>query len=425
MISQEVWMDIKQLHRQGMSLRAIARTTGLSRQTVRRALTQTVPVRYQPRSPKPGILAPHYEFLRSALAERPWVSAAQLFRELAPRGYRGHYEGVKVFCRRLRREQQAGRRACVRFETAPGVEAQFDWKGPVAGLLTCAPGTAVYFFRLVLGWSRFRLTRAVTLTTLPAVLADLIDVLQELGGVPQRLVFDNFRAAVLRPRPQLRLHPFFADFCAHYAVEPAPALPYSPQRKGKVERSFRDLAASDLLHRTYADLPALQQAVTEADREHSLRLHTTTGEQPAARLERERPFLRPLPATAFDPRMVETRRVLSDCTISFHGAAYSVPHLLVGKKVTVKADHRRSCFEVFDGATRVAGHQLAARGERILLEEHVAPLREPRWERTRNAAAGRCPPAAPDVSPLVVWPAVQVMQRALADYASLIEEVAR
>ena len=64
MISQEVWMDLKLLHRQGMSVRAIARTTGFSRQAVRRALQQTVPPTYKPRPVKPGKLDSFKDYLR-------------------------------------------------------------------------------------------------------------------------------------------------------------------------------------------------------------------------------------------------------------------------------------------------------------------------------------------------------------------------
>jgi transposase len=250
MITQEHWMDLKLLSRQGMSIRAIARFTGLSRNTIRRALAANTPPDYRPRPAKPRKIAPYLDYLEVELEQRPWVSAAQIYREITPQGYGGCYELVKVHCRSLRQTQRAARRACVRFETAPAQEAQFDWKGPLSGLLAAAPHQKLYFFRLVLGYSRYRVTRVVRLQTLPAVLADLMDVLAILGGLPQPLVFDNFRAAVLKPRPNLRLHPFFADFCDHYGIEPAPALPYSPQRKGKTERSFRDLAESDLLHET-------------------------------------------------------------------------------------------------------------------------------------------------------------------------------
>ena len=424
MISQEVWMDLKLLHRQGMSVRAIARTTGFSRQAVRRALQQAVPSTYKPRPTRAGKLDSFKDHLRTQLELRPWVSAAQLYRELLPLGFDGHYELVKCFCRSLRRLDQARRNACVRFETAPALEAQFDWKGPLTGLLASDPQQKVYFFRLLLAYSRFRVTRAVTNLTLPAILADLIDAFGLLGGLPQRLVFDHFKAAVLKPRPHLRLHPFFADFCAHYQVEPAPALPYTPQRKGKTERSFRDLAASDLLHQPHADLAALQQQLSLDDQRHAARLHSTTGETPAARLERERPFLRPLPEVAFDPRLPETRRVLSDCTISWQGAYYSVPHTLVGKRLTVKADVRTAAFEVFDAATRVAAHQPVAKGQRVIIAEHIAPLLQPRGDRLRKRPR---PESAVDsaASPrLIAWPQVAVTVRPLSEYQQLIEEVA-
>jgi transposase len=425
MITQEFWMDLKLLSRQGMSIRAIARHTGLSRNTVRRALQATTPPAYQPRPARERKLDQYLDYLRDQLECRPWIPASQLAREIESQGYRGCYESVKVACRKFRQQQQAQRRACVRFETGPGQEAQFDWKGPVSGLLASAPQLKLYFFRLVLGYSRFRITRVVSLQTLPAILADLQDVLQSLGGVTQRLVFDNFGAAVLKPRPHLRLHPFFADFCAHYGVEPAPALPYSPQRKGKNERSFRDLVESDLLHQTYADVAQLQAAISAVDEQYNHRVHTTTGETPAARLERERPFLLPLPTIAFDPRLPETRRVLSDCTISYRAAYYSVPSRLVGKRLTVKADLRRGEIEVFDGLEKVAAHSLVEKGGRVIIEDHIAELRKPRWDRVRARSSSRQgeKPEAPSAQ-LVVWPQVQVAQRPIGDYLNLIEEVA-
>lgn len=427
MISQEFWMDLKLLSRQGMSIRAIARHTGLSRNTVRQALRATTPPAYHKRPARERKIDQFLDYLRDQLQHRPWVSAAQLAREIEPQGYQGCYELVKVACRQFRQEQQAQRRACVRFETGPGQEAQFDWKGPVSGLIASAPQLKIYFFRLVLGYSRFRITRVVCLQTLPAILADLQDVLIILGGVTRRLVFDNFGAGVLKPRPNLRLHPFFADFCDHYGFEPAPALPYSPQRKGKNERSFRDLAESDILHQTYADVAQAQRAISEADEEYNHRVHTTTGETPAARLERERPFLSPLPSVAFDPRLPETRRVLSDCTISYNGAYYSVPYLLVGKRLTVKADLRKAEIEIFDGARKVGSHGLVEKGQRVIIEEHIAELRKPRWDRVRGKQAKAGPGVAPSTpkAQLVAWPEVPVATREIGDYLKLIEEVAR
>ena len=92
----------------------------------------------------------------------------------------------------------------------------------------------------------------------------------------------------------------------------------------------------------YPSLAALQQAVSVVDETRMRRVHGTTGEPPAARWIRERAELRPLPPVPFDPRLPETRRVLSDCVVSFQGAKYSVPHVHVGSKVTVKQGKLRA-----------------------------------------------------------------------------------
>jgi transposase len=420
MVRQEVWMDVKLMHRQGHSLRQIARMTGLSRVTVRRILSAAAPKGYGPRAKRPGKLAAFVAWLEARLTERPRATASWLHRGLVGEGFGGSYTTVKRWVHERRREERARARACVRFETAPGLEGQFDWKGPVAGLIAGAPQLGVHFFRFVLAWSRARWTLVVPDLRLPATLAALRWAFERAGGVPSRLVLDNPKTCVSRPRPHLELHPQFLAFCRHYGCQPDPAWPYHPERKGKTERSYRDLIDEGVLETTYANLAALQAAVSAVDTLAMERVHTTTGELPAARLERERAALLALPEVGFDPRVPEIRRVLSDCTVSLHGARYSLPYLHVGSRVVVKADPLGDGLEIFAGAECVARHGRAPRGARVIVEEHVAGLRRPRFERLRERASRAHRAAAPRTLSVVPWPSLAVEQRDIAAYAQAV-----
>jgi transposase len=247
MIRQEEWMDVKLMHRQGASVRRIARETGLSRVTVRRILAATAPKPYGPRKPRAKKLDTFLDKLTELADARPYLRATGLHEALSHEGYDGCYESVKVWLREHRRAERARRSACVRFETAAGIEGQFDWKGPVKGLLLDEPETGVLFFRFVLAWSRARWTLVVRDQKLPSMLASLVWAFERIGGVPHHLVLDNPKTAVLKPRPRLELHPFFAEFCRHYGVEPTPAWPYHPERKGKTERAYQDLEKAGVL----------------------------------------------------------------------------------------------------------------------------------------------------------------------------------
>lgn len=411
-------MDVKLMHRQGASVRRIARETGLSRVTVRRILAAPAPKPYGPRKPRARKLDPFVPRLEALVAERPYARATGLHEALRQEGFAGSYESVKVWLRDHRRAERARRSACVRFETAAGLEGQFDWKGPVKGLLVDEPESGILFFRFLLAWSRSRWTLAVRDQKLPSVLASLGWAFERIGAVPHRLVLDNPKTAVLKPRPRLELHPFFAEFCRHYGTEPMPAWPYHPERKGKTERAYQDLEKAGVLHGRYRDLAALQSAIEALDAREMNRVHGTTGERPIVRLERERAHLLPLPAVAFDPRLPESRRVLSDCTVRFEGVAYSVPFTHVGSRVLVKADVFGEELSIYAKADLVARHRRAARGARVVLEEHVAALRRPRIERLRERAAARARTKRPETTRSIVpWPEAEVEQRPIAEYA--------
>jgi transposase len=121
-------MMILDLHRQGLSITAIARRTGRDPKTVRKYIERGLePPAYGPRQVgRPGKLAPYLDYLRERVTAFPDLSAVRLTRELRERGYKGAYTAVKRFVAAIRPESQP-KPFEVRFETPAGYQAQVDF----------------------------------------------------------------------------------------------------------------------------------------------------------------------------------------------------------------------------------------------------------------------------------------------------------
>ena len=86
---------ILDLHRQGLSVSAIAGQLGIDRKTVRKYLARGLeaPV-YGPRQPRPRHIDPFIPYLRARVEAWPGLTGRRLWRELKERGYQGGYTAV-------------------------------------------------------------------------------------------------------------------------------------------------------------------------------------------------------------------------------------------------------------------------------------------------------------------------------------------
>src|SRR5579864_1146713 len=99
-------MMILELHRQGVSITAIARRTGRDPKTIRKYIERGIEApAYGPRSAgRPSKLAAYLDFLRERVTAFPDLSAARLTREIRELGYVGAYTAVKRFLATIRPE---------------------------------------------------------------------------------------------------------------------------------------------------------------------------------------------------------------------------------------------------------------------------------------------------------------------------------
>lgn len=142
-----------------------------------------------------------------------------------------------------------------------------------------------------------------------------------------------------------------------------------PQEKGKVEKGAIHYIRHNFWPlRIFRDLTDLQaQANQWRDQVANVRVHTTTGQPPTQRFDPK--AMRALPTLLPDCRDTAQAKVHTDFSIRFDGNTYTVPPWLIGKSITVKADHHHLTCYVKDKA--VATHlRCWQRKQRIALPQH-------------------------------------------------------
>lgn len=193
---------ILDLHRQGLSVSAIARRAGVDRKTVRKYVERGLePPIYQPRPPRQTKVAPFERYLRDRISAFPDLSANRLLREIRELGYPGGYTRVKDALRQFRPVNPAGFE--VRFETPPGRQAQVDFSF-FRVVFTDEPSVEriVWLFSLVLGHSRMIWARFVVRQDMQTLLRCHAAAFEALGGAPTEILYDRMRTVFHREDPE-------------------------------------------------------------------------------------------------------------------------------------------------------------------------------------------------------------------------------
>ena len=297
-------MEIHVLHRQGMSIRRIAKELKVSRNTVRRYLRDiTSTPQYSPREPRPSLLDPFKTYIKERIdaAQPHWIPVTVLHQEPQIRGYQGQVWIVRNYIRQFKPHQHD---PVVRFETELGQRLQVDFT-------TIRRGRhKLKAFVATLGYSRACYVRFSTHERQEDWLAGIEEALLYFGGVPQELLFDNAKCLMIERdafgEGQHRWNTKLLAMAKAYGFKLRACRLYRAKTKGKVERFNGYLKNSFVVPLTASMKQAgltLDETVANGhvgqwltDIAHQ-RIHGTTGEKPQVRLDEERLHLLPLPVT--------------------------------------------------------------------------------------------------------------------------------
>jgi transposase len=404
---------ILDLARQGLTVSAIARRTGHDRKTIRTYIARGLePPAYKPREPAPSPLTPFEAFLRERVGRFPDLTGRRLWREVRDLGFAGGYSTVTDFLRTVRppAEPAAFER---RFETPPGRQAQVDF-AHFKVRFEDEPGAEriVWLFSLVLGHSRMMWARFVAQQDLATVLRCHVAAFDALGGVPEQILYDRMRTAVLGEVDERGIvyNDKLLALAGHYGYLPKACRPYRAKTKGKVERPFRYVREDFFLARAFRNLDDLNAQFTQwLDQIANRRLHGTTGRIVIEHFAEERTFLQPLPAGPFNAVLRLERRISHEGMISVGGNLYSVPDGTRRRPVEVQVTAAE--VHILEDGRLVAVHPvLEGRGRRRIAEGHRSLPPPSNSTTPRNGAA--TPPGPPAG-------ATGVMPRSLAIYEAV------
>jgi transposase len=386
--------EILRLKAEGLSDRAIARSTGLARSTVREyvgratvaGLAWPLPAElseevleallFARAGASPGMRRkpePDWAHLHREL-RRPGVTLMLLWQEyrgVQPEGY-----GYSRFCELY--DGWERRLSPTMRQTHPAGERLFvDYAGQTVELVDGCTGELhqAQVFVAVLGASSYTYAEATLTQTLPDWIGAHARALAFFGGVPRQIVPDNPKVGVIKANwHEPGLNPTYQDFASHYGTAILPARPRKPRDKAKVEVGVQVVERwilARLRNQRFFSLAELNGAIRTL-------LDALNG-QPMRRLgvsrrqlfeELDRPALAALPAEPYVYAEWRQRRVGLDYHVDIDGHYYSVPHHLVRQQVEARITDRT--VELFHRGQRVACHLLGgARGRHTTQAEHM------------------------------------------------------
>jgi transposase len=386
-----LFVAVREDHRQGMGVRAIARKHGVHRRTVREALGSPVPApRKVPERASPA---------RDSVA--PLIDAMLAGDLEAPRKQR--HTARRVWCR-LRDEHDAEvsysyvakyvarRRPEVEAEVKgqaeslegfvpqlkePGAEAEVDF-GPVTVVLD-GREAACHLFAYRLSFSGFGVHRVYASCAQEALLEGHVTAFAVTGGVPRSHVrYDNLTPAVSkvlagRDRKKNARWAAFRSWYGFEAFYCEPGIGGAHEKggvEGEIGRFRRNFLVPVPRVKSLADLNA---RLAEDDLGDGLRHIEFRRNTVAAGFAAEAPLLRPPPADGFGTGTALWPKADRFARISVGKCRYSVPARLIGKAVRVRLTANE--LHVFEGTATVAVHpRLVASGDEHLVLDHYLEI---------------------------------------------------
>lgn len=314
---------------EGRSARRVAREMGVSRNTVKRYLSRAAPTRVEGQPRGRPVWEKAGARLEALLAESPqWtggkqrLTASRLHRMLLGEGFT---IGITTVRRAVAEWKRRRREVFVPLVYPAGDLAEVDFFEVLVELAGAM--TKVWMFVMRLMHSGRDFAWLYTRQDQTSFLDGHVRAFAHFGCVPQRIAYDNLKAAVAKSLvgSERLLAARFEALSSHYLFEACFCRPRTGHDKGGVEARGKAIRWQHLVPIPRGDAlgPMRAALLARLDAEHD-----------GARFDAERAQSLPLPLAPFDPRRTHAPCVSQRSLVCVEGGVYSVPCEWAGLDVT-------------------------------------------------------------------------------------------
>jgi hypothetical protein len=379
----EDWALIRRLAAEEVPHAAIARRLGISRTTVLKAVRSEAPPKYERRSAVTSFAAVEAR-VRGLLTDTPDMPSTVIAERVA---WTGSSSWFRDNVARIRPEYQPQDPAD-RIVWDAGDAAQCDlWFPPKKIPLENGTSTLLPVLVITAAYSRFVLGRMIPTKTTEDLLLGTWQLLQLLGRVPRRLIWDNERGIGRGRHRSEGVPAFMGTLATRLVLLP----PRDPESKGVVERRNGWFETSFMPGRSFASPADFNDQFSDWLATANTRVVRTIGARPTDRLDTDKQAMLALPPV---PPVVGWRnqvRLGRDYYVRIASNDYSVDPTAIGRVVSARADLDRVQVKL-DGRLVASHPRLWARGVTVTDSAHVATAarlrREFQQPRPRPAVDG-------------------------------------
>ena len=316
---------------------------------------------YPERAKKPDRKEPDYKYIHDELA-KDGVTLSLLWSEYCEACLA---EGIapymtSQFYDKYRKWAMATK-ATMRIKHKPGNAIMVDWAGNTFDIYDPVTGetVAAYLFVAVLPCSWYAYVEPCINMKSETWIACHVNMYNYYGGVSRLIIPDNLRVGVeSNTRYETIINRSYNEMAEYYGTAVVPARVDRPKDKSPAEGTVKHTSTwitAALRNRKFFSMHELKAAVAEKLEEFNAKdFQKREGSRRTAFLNEEVSFLKPLPASPYEPATWSKATVHKDYLITDGKNKFSVPFDLIGEEVDLRVT--RNTIETFFHGTRVASY---------------------------------------------------------------------